>query len=811
MRNSTITREQAIHELKRRASRQSLSAFITFTKRDYLLGWVHKEICDKLDKFLEDVQNKKSPRLIICMPPRSGKSEIVSRRFPAYAFGRNPELQIIATSYSSDLSQRFNRDVQRIIDDEAYFEVFPGTTLAGKKVNAETRGSYIRTSDLFEIVGHTGVYRSAGVGGGITGQGADILLIDDPLKDRAEANSATIRNSIWDWYTSTAYTRLSPGGGVIVMATRWHPIKDDVPVLTSKGWKKHGELQVGDEIFGLQGNLIKVTHIGSKVWCDHKAQTRTESIICGANHLWPVKSRPEHNYVLRQSKELLGKKRTFPHIQCLDYGKDEDLPINPYWLGLWLGDGSKSGPDIRCGHGYTFHCENTGYQFTRETDSEGNFVYRYRHQGLRKKLVELGVLFNKHIPRKYLQASKRERLLLLAGLIDSDGDRSVNLNRFANTNKRLFEEVQELIHSLGMVSNNPEVVNKKGTLAKDGYIRNFDCYRLSFSPTVDIPCKVSYKHVIPRKEKDRQVIFCKASQEESGWGRCITTTAKDGIYLVGKSLIPTHNCDDLIGRLIENMTVGAGDTFTVINYPAIAENDEPHRLKGEALHPERYDIKQLEKIQKTIGSRDWAALYQQHPIPDGGSIFKAEWIKYWTDISVPPQFDQQLISWDMTFKDSKNSDYVVGQVWGKKGADFYLLDQVRGQWDFVKTREMFLLLAKKWPRATRKLVEDKANGSAIISELQKTVSGIIPITPKESKEARASAVTPFFEAGNVYIPDPNKTPWVSAFEAEMFNFPAGAHDDMIDSMSQALNYYRNKAGFMLTPELMEQLKYPVRY
>lgn len=458
MRNSTITREQAIHELKRRASRQSFSAFITFTKKDYLLGWVHKEICDKLDKFLEDVQNKKSPRLIICLPPRSGKSEIVSRRFPAYAFGRNPELQIIATSYSSDLSQRFNRDVQRIIDDEAYFEVFPETTLAGKKANAETRGSYIRTSDLFEIVGHTGVYRSAGVGGGITGQGADILLIDDPLKDRAEANSATIRNSIWDWYTSTAYTRLSPGGGVIVMCTRWH-------------------------------------------------------------------------------------------------------------------------------------------------------------------------------------------------------------------------------------------------------------------------------------------------------------------------------LDDLIGRLIENMNSGAGDTFTVINYPAIAENDEPHRLKGEALHPERYDLNQLEKIRKTIGSRDWAALYQQHPIPDGGSIFKAEWIKYWTDTSVPPQFDQQLISWDMTFKDSKNSDYVVGQVWGKKGADFYLLDQVRGQWDFVKTREMFLLLAKKWPRATRKLVEDKANGSAIISELQKTVSGIIPITPKESKEARASAVTPFFEAGNVYIPDPDRTPWVSVFEAELFNFPAGAHDD----------------------------------
>lgn len=492
MRNSTITREQATHELKRRASRQSLSAFITFTKKDYLLGWVHKEICDKLDKFLEDVQNKKSPRLIICMPPRSGKSEIVSRRFPAYAFGRNPELQIIATSYSSDLSQRFNRDVQRIIDEEAYFEVFPETTLAGKKANAETRGSYIRTSDLFEIVGHTGVYRSAGVGGGITGQGADILLIDDPLKDRAEANSATIRQSIWDWYTSTAYTRLSPGGGVIVMCTRWH-------------------------------------------------------------------------------------------------------------------------------------------------------------------------------------------------------------------------------------------------------------------------------------------------------------------------------LDDLIGRLIENMNTGAGDTFTVINYPAIAEFDEEHRKKGEALHPERYDLTQLLKTQKTIGSKDWNALYQQHPVPDGGAIFKDEWFKFWTPTSLPPKFDTTLISWDMTFKDSKNADYVVGQVWGKKSGCYYLLDQVRGQWDFVKTREMFLQLSAKYPKALRKLVEDKANGSAIISELKKTISGIIPITPRESKESRANAVTPFFEAGNVYFPDKTVFPWVDSLIAEFLSFPAGSHDDCVDSTTQALNYFREHSGLLLDSATMKALRTPPRF
>ena len=187
---STALVRAARHELKKRAARQSLAAFTLFTYPSYLMGWAHQEICDTLDKFLDDVAAKKSPRLIITMPPRSGKSEIVSRRFPAYALGRFPDLQIIATSYGADLTQRFNRDVQRIIDDDAYREVFPDTTLSGK---GRSEGSYIRTADLFEVVGHRGAYRSTGVGGGITGQGADILIIDDPVIDRASANSLTVR------------------------------------------------------------------------------------------------------------------------------------------------------------------------------------------------------------------------------------------------------------------------------------------------------------------------------------------------------------------------------------------------------------------------------------------------------------------------------------------------------------------------------------------------------------------------------------------------------------------------------------------
>ena len=353
------------NEILRRSASTHLSDFIKYVHSDYLMGWVHKEICDTLDTFIADVKAHKAPRLVICMPPRSGKSEIVSRNFPAFAFGVNPDLQIIASSYSSDLTSRFNRDVQRIIDNDKYRQIFPDTFLNSQRVKTTT-GAYIRTSDLFEIVNHKGAYRSTGVGGGITGLGADILIIDDPLKDRAEADSATIREKVWDWYTSTAYTRLSDGGGIIVMATRWHQ-------------------------------------------------------------------------------------------------------------------------------------------------------------------------------------------------------------------------------------------------------------------------------------------------------------------------------EDLIGRLIRHMNDGNGDKFIVINYPAIAEHDEPHRKQGEALHPERFSLERLQSIQTTIGSRDWAALYQQHPVPDGGAVFKLDTFKRWNNTNLPPKFDRLIGSWDLTFKDSKSSDYVVGQIWGRKNIDYYLLDQVRGQWDFTKT------------------------------------------------------------------------------------------------------------------------------
>ena len=196
--------------------RLDLYEFTKYTHFNWLGGWFHQEVCAALMQFYRDVKDGKQPHLMIFAPPRHGKSEIVSRRFPAWVFGDDPDLEIIGCSYSSDLASQNNRDVQKVMETEQYGRIFPDTRLGSGK------DSSLKNSDLFEIAGHRGSYRGAGVGGGITGRGFDIGIIDDPLKNAEEANSQTIRDAIANWYSTTFYTRRSPKSGVLVMQTRWH-------------------------------------------------------------------------------------------------------------------------------------------------------------------------------------------------------------------------------------------------------------------------------------------------------------------------------------------------------------------------------------------------------------------------------------------------------------------------------------------------------------------------------------------------------------------------------------------------------------
>ena len=213
---------RAKDERAQRRARLSLLEFTAYTKKDYEVNWHHRTLCKYLDRFIAgDIK-----RLIVIMPPRHGKSELVSRRLPAYIYGKNPDAKIIACSYSADLARMMNRDCQRIMDGLEYQKLFPETQLFGKNIRTVAHGTALRNSEIFEIVDKAGQYRAAGVGGGITGMGADYAIIDDPIKNQAEADSEVFRNNVWDWYTSTLYTRLEKDDHVLLTLTRWH--EDDL-------------------------------------------------------------------------------------------------------------------------------------------------------------------------------------------------------------------------------------------------------------------------------------------------------------------------------------------------------------------------------------------------------------------------------------------------------------------------------------------------------------------------------------------------------------------------------------------------------
>lgn len=215
--------DEEAYEICKELGRRHLIDMIKFCHPvGFEAGWFHELLAETLEQFVDDCYNKKNPRLIIMAPPRHGKSEEASRYAPAYAFGKYPDMKIIATSHGATLAESMNRDIQRIIDGAEYEELFPNTRLFGKNIRTVADGSYLRNSDIFEIVNHRGVYKNAGIGGTVMGSGAQMILVDDPVKDSEEAQSETIREKTWDWFTGTLYHRVENGGGILVIMTRWH-------------------------------------------------------------------------------------------------------------------------------------------------------------------------------------------------------------------------------------------------------------------------------------------------------------------------------------------------------------------------------------------------------------------------------------------------------------------------------------------------------------------------------------------------------------------------------------------------------------
>jgi predicted phage terminase large subunit-like protein len=540
-------------------------------------------------------------------------SQIVSRHLPAYLLGRNPDARIIACSYSAELASAMNRDVQRIIDDARYHELFPNTKLSSANVRT-VAGNYLRNSDVFEIVGRKGMYLSSGVGGGITGRGFNCV-----------SGGALIS---------------TPGG--------------DVPIET---------LRPGDSVLSF-------------------------------NHL---------NETLEFQKVEAVLSRETVEIYRIDTDAGRSLEVT--------GD----------------HRIFTDGEYKAANNlTGGSALLCVLREGNEKDLEDDRVA-------QIVRIREKARVY--------DIQVSENHNFFANG---------ILVHNCVGIIDDP-VKNREEANSPTYRERIWDWYRSTF---------------YTRREKGAKILL----------------------------ILTRWNEDDLAGRLLElQKNDPRADQWRVICFPAVFEgrdeytHPDDNREIGGALWPSEYSIEDLGRIKASLGSYEWASLYQQRPTPQGGGIFMTTWWGFYDEASLPGRFDEIIQSWDMTFKDAATSDFVVGQVWGRAEERYYLLDQIRDRLDFPGTIRAVINLSRKWPDAKLKLVEDKANGPAVIAMLKRELSGLVAVEPQGSKEARAYAVSALVEAGNVFLPA--RAAWLDDFITEAASFPNGRNDKTL-SFKNSVNCWK---------------------
>jgi len=359
--------------------------------------------------------------------------------------------------------------------------------------------------------------------------------------------------------------------------------------------------------------------------------------------------------------------------------------------------------------------------------------------------------------------------------------------RFGRRNKEKVEQHCKQIFGIevGSISRNTEfnLNGHEGQMLSRGILSG-----ITGNPAdlmlIDDPIKT-------REEADSQ------THRDKVWGEWLNSI-KSRLAAGAKVIIimtPWHE-DDLRARVLRTEK-----NVTRIRLPVEAEeNDALGRSPGDALCPELgKDNKWLAQFKASYlndphgGARAWSALYQCNPVVEGGNVVQRSWWRYY-DPQVVKSFGTEMVSVDATFKKTDTSDFVSIQVWGKLEGDYYLRYCLNQRLGFVETVQALLMVRSLYPRAYTILVEDKANGSAIIDVLQRRLPGVVPVTPKGGKESRVNAVAPAIESGHVYLPE--GAPWLEDYLRQWSEFPAGENDDMVDATTQCLSRMIYSSGLV---------------
>lgn len=680
-------------------ARQSLLAFTEYTNPLYQRAAHHELIANRL----EAVERGDIDRLMIFMPPRHGKSELASKRFPAWCLGRDPKRQIIAASYNSDLANDFGRNVRNLVAEPEFRDVFPKVTLAPDSQAANRLNT-----------NHGGTYVAAGVGTAVTGRGAHIALIDDPFKDREEADSERRRELVWDWYRSTLYTRLMPQGSIVLIQC----MTGDTPVLMADGVEKPlRDIRPGDMVATYEGGAISVAKVMN--WAN-QGPGRLFTIKMKSGRI--VRANARHPFLVSErGKEVWRRTDTLRPGQSI-------LTVT----GASGAAFSAPRMDANCR-------PSAGGFVTRTTTSgAGQKVFAHLRSMLSRAVTRIcGIATELALPSTSSALPSRAAFAL-----------SASSRRAAPTRGRIgtgsFASITAIMAD-----------TFAGFSAMTATSQLDTARRLKF-------CGQPLNTLSVTPDEIAEII-------EGGFEDVFDIQVERTENFIANGLV-SHNTrwheDDLAGRLLEH----EGDQWEVLELPAIGKNYE-------ALWPEWYPIEALERIKDTIGPREWSALYQQKPQPDEGTFFQRAWFKSWDKL---PECRFYMTT-DFAVTDG-GGDYTVLTVWGiDSQGDVYRADQWKGQTSSDIWIERKLDLIARWKPLCcfgEGGVIQKAVGPLIARRMrERNVHCRLEWLPSVAdKPTRARSFQAMAASGRVHFEQ-------AADLSEFLVFPAGKHDDEVDTAS----------------------------
>lgn len=774
-------------------------------------------------EYLDKVTSGELDRLMLFLPPRHGKSEMVTIRYPVWRMERDPELRIIIGAYNQLLANKFSRKSKRVAEQRL-------------KLNK----SRSAVEDWETIQG--GGLRAVGVGGGITGQGGQLIVIDDPVKNRKEAESETYQEAVFDWYTDDLYTRLEPGGAIILIMC----LATGTRVATPLGWQNIESLQPGQEVWSYPVGgkkiakrtikaLIKqppaITYTIKTGNTSVRATGRHPFLVVRGGRQWlkkradafPVSDGGDRNawhFEWVQAQDLHvgdvvatlksvpgGYRRRIPGTQVF-------MDADYMWLlGYLWGDGWVTKVERRKQNGAISYCVCCAQGIYPERDERFLSIverfyerkpyltkhgyYRIDSNRFGRDMEALGLVPGLRAPEKRLpawlwKARADGKRAFLQGLLDADGYK-VKIGkqyRLSSASEGLVCDARELALTCGVRPTNLYHTHLAGVQPPHSQTpidSEFYQAGLTFVHDKDeLKTRFGYQPAGKAVRFAKITSVTKGTEPEDTWD--LALDGPDENFVANGFIV--HNTrwqeNDLAGRILAS---DDGPNWTVVSLPAEAEKDDPlGRKPGEALCPERYDEEDLHRIKTVLGTYSYSALYQQSPGPREGSFFQRNWFGVVETMPGPP--DMLVRYWDKAATDS-DGDYTAGVLMGRIGEAWFVMDVVRGQWSTYEREETIRQAAEtdraRWGKVMTWIEQEP--GSSGKDSARSTISNLAGFvvraeTATGDKAIRAEPFAAQAEAGNVRL---LRGSWNAVYLSELCGFPNGAHDDQVDASSGAFN------------------------